>query len=61
MSEFSLIATGGTMQASANLIRKLGGTLVECSAVIDLPDLGGKTKLEMAGYKVWNLLNFEGE
>lgn len=40
---------------------KLGGKIVECSFVVDLPELGGKKKLEKAGYKVFNLVEFEGE
>lgn len=56
-----LIATGGTSLAAANLIKKLDGKVVECSFIIDLPDLGGKKKLEDAGYKVFNLIEFEGE
>ncbi|MBW2978347.1 adenine phosphoribosyltransferase [Candidatus Woesearchaeota archaeon] len=56
-----LIATGGTALAAANLIKKLNGNVVECSFIIDLPDLGGKKKLEQAGYNVFNLVEFEGE
>jgi len=56
-----LIASGGTAMAAANLIKKLGGEVVECSFVIDLPDIGGKKKLIDAGYKVFNLVEFEGE
>ena len=56
-----LIATGGTCLAACNLIKKLGGKVVECSFIVDLPDLGGKRKLEEAGYKVFNLVEFEGE
>ena len=56
-----LIATGGTALASCNLIKKLGGEIVECSFIVDLPDIGGKRKLEDAGYKVFNLVEFEGE
>ncbi|MCR4335268.1 MAG: adenine phosphoribosyltransferase [archaeon] len=55
-----LIATGGTALAACKLITKLGGEIVECSFIIDLPDLGGKNKLEKAGYKVFNLIEFEG-
>ena len=55
-----LIATGGTMLAACNLIKKLGADVVECSFVIDLPDLGGKKKLKDAGYNVFNLVEFEG-
>ncbi|MBW3004097.1 S-methyl-5'-thioadenosine phosphorylase [Candidatus Woesearchaeota archaeon] len=56
-----LIATGGTLLAAAELVKKLGAEVVECSAVIDLPDLGGSKKLEQAGFSVYHLLSFEGE
>ena len=56
-----LLATGGTCTAACNLVKKLGGEIVECSFIVDLPDLGGKKKLEEAGYKVFNLVEFEGE
>ncbi len=56
-----LIATGGTALAACSLLKKLGAEIVECSFVIDLPDIGGKKKLLDAGYKVFNLVEFEGE
>src|SRR3989338_6262564 len=56
-----LVATGGTCLGAANLIRKLGGDIVECSFIVDLPDLGGKKRLQDAGYPVFNLVEFEGE
>lgn len=56
-----LIATGGTALASAQLIQKLGGEVVECSFVIDLPEVGGKQKLLDHNLKVFNLIEFEGE
>jgi len=56
-----LIATGGTAMAACNLIKKLGGEIIECCFVIDLPDLGGKKKLENAGYKTFGLVEFGGE
>lgn len=56
-----LIATGGTALAACKLIRKLGGEVVEFSAIVDLPELGGRKKIEEAGYKVFNLVEFEGE
>jgi adenine phosphoribosyltransferase len=56
-----LIATGGTAMASCKLIKKCGGEVVEFCAIIDLPDLGGKKKLERAGYSVYSLVEFEGE
>jgi adenine phosphoribosyltransferase len=54
-----LIATGGTMYAATRLVEKLGGEVVECTFIIDLPDLKGKDKLN--GYKVFSLVAFDGE
>ncbi|MCX8159262.1 MAG: adenine phosphoribosyltransferase [Candidatus Pacearchaeota archaeon] len=56
-----LIASGGTALAACNLVEKLGGKVVECAFVINLPDLGGKKKLETSGYDVFNLVEFEGK
>lgn len=56
-----LLATGGTALASAALIEKLGGTVVEMAFIVDLPDVGGKKKLLDKGYKVYALTEFEGE
>lgn len=56
-----LIATGGTAMAAASLIKKAGGEVVECCFVVDLPDLGGRKRLESAGQKVFCLVEFEGE
>jgi len=56
-----LLATGGTALASAVLIEKLGGTIVEFAFIVDLPDLGGRKKLEENGYKVFALCDFEGD
>ena len=56
-----LIATGGTCLAACKLLDKLEANIVECCFVIDLPDLGGKKKLLDAGYKVFAVVEFEGE
>ncbi len=56
-----LIATGGTMLAAANLLNRLGVEVIEAAAIIDLPDLGGSTKLKEAGLKVHAFCEFEGE
>ena len=56
-----LIATGGTAEAATKLIEKTGGKVVECCFVIDLPDLGGKKRLEKLGHKVFALCEFEGD
>jgi len=54
-----LIATGGTVTAAVKLIEKLGGKIVECCFAIDLPDLKGKEKI--GDYKVFSLMEFEGD
>ena len=56
-----LIATGGTADAACKLITKMGGEIVECCFVIDLPDIGGRTRLEKHGHKVFTLCEFEGD
>lgn len=56
-----LIATGGTAEAATHLIEKMGGQVIECAFVIDLPDLGGKDRLEKLGHSVFALTEFEGE
>src|SRR3990167_1631312 len=56
-----LIATGGTAEAAVKLIESMGGKIVECCFVIDLPDLGGRARLEKQGQKVFALCEFEGD
>jgi len=56
-----LIATGGTAEAAAALIGKMGAEVVECCFIVDLPDLGGRKRLEKRGLKVFALCEFEGE
>jgi len=56
-----LIATGGTAEAAATLIRKMGGEIIECCFVVHLPDIGGRKRLEKLGPKVFTLCGFEGE
>ena len=55
-----LIATGGTMLAGARLLRRLGADVVECAAIVDLPDLGGAARLRGDGLAVHALLEFAG-
>lgn len=55
-----LIATGGTAEAACKLIEKIGGHVVECSFLIDLPEIGGRKRLENHGQKVFALCEFEG-
>ncbi|MBI4684948.1 MAG: adenine phosphoribosyltransferase [Nitrospirae bacterium] len=56
-----LLATGGTALASAALIEKLGGVVFEMAFIVDLPDVGGRKRLEKKGYKVFALTEFEGD
>ncbi len=56
-----LIATGGTAEAACKLIQKMGGEIVECCFIIDLPDIGGRKRLEKHGHKVFALCEFEGD
>jgi len=55
-----LIATGGTADAAIRLVELVGGELLEACFVIDLPDLGGRKRLEARGHSVFTLVEFEG-
>ena len=55
-----LIATGGTAKASVGLIRECGGLVVECSFVVELPELGGRKRIELLGSSVFSMVQFEG-
>ncbi len=55
-----LLATGGTAEACIKLLEQLGGEVVGCAFVIDLPELGGRAKLEALGMDVHILCEFEG-
>ncbi len=56
-----LIATGGTALASIRLIEAVGGDLVGCSFIVDLPDIGGAQRIRDTGHRVHSLCAFEGE
>ncbi len=55
-----LLATGGTAEAGVSLVERLGGEIVGCSFVIDLPDLGGNARLTGLGIEVQALCAFDG-
>ena len=55
-----LIATGGTAEAGAKLVKKSSGTVSAFLFVINLFDLDGKKKLEKQGYKTFSLIDFPG-
>ncbi len=56
-----LLATGGTIEATTKLIRRLGATTTDSAFVISLPDLGGEAKLKELGLSVTALLEYEGD
>ena len=54
-----LIATGGTISAAIQLVEQLGGEIIECAFIIELPDLKGREKIK--DYKIFKLIEFEGD
>ncbi len=55
-----LIATGGTAEGAAKLVKMSGGNVAGFIFVINLFDLGGCDKLKEANYQVENLIEFPG-
>ncbi len=55
-----LIATGGTMMAGKKLLEKLGASVMEGAAIVDLPELGGSAKLRASGLSLFTLVDFAG-
>ncbi len=55
-----LIATGGTAEAAVKLLQQMGADIVSACFIIDLPELGGRKKLEALGVNVRTLVAFEG-
>jgi adenine phosphoribosyltransferase len=55
-----LIATGGTAEAAVKLLQQMGADIVSACFIIDLPDLGGRKKLEALGVNVRTLIAYEG-
>lgn len=56
-----LLATGGTIEATTKLIRRVGADVKDAAFIISLPDLGGESKLKDMGLSVYSLLQYEGE
>jgi len=56
-----LIATGGTAEGAVKLLQQMGAEVVASCFVIDLPDLGGRRKIEALGVPVRTLIEFEGD
>ncbi len=55
-----LIATGGTAEAAVKLLKEIGADVVAAIFVIDLPDLGGRARIEALGVPVRTLVEFPG-
>ena len=55
-----LIATGGTMLAGKKLLEKLGASVMEGAAIVDLPELGGSGRIKASGLPLFTLVEFEG-
>ncbi len=54
-----LIATGGTIAAATELVEQLGGDIVECAFIVELPDLKGREKIKTQ--KIFTITEFEGD
>jgi len=55
-----LLATGGTAQAAVQLLRSLGAQVQGASFIVDLPELGGSTRLAALQVSVSALVAFSG-
>lgn len=56
-----LLATGGTMLATADMVKRLGGQIVGIDFIINLSFLPGLEKLKEQGYKVNYLIDYDTE
>ncbi|WP_115718050.1 adenine phosphoribosyltransferase [Gallaecimonas mangrovi] len=55
-----LLATGGTIEATAKLVRELGGEAKDAAFIVSLPELGGIERLEKQGIEIFDLVQFDG-
>ncbi len=55
-----LVATGGTMLAGVDLIRKVGGVVVEACAILEFTDLPGAKKIRDHNVPLFTLLQNDG-
>ena len=55
-----LVATGGTMLAGVELIRKLGGEVIEAAAILEFTDLDGGKKIRESGPPLFTLCQNKG-
>jgi len=55
-----LLATGGTAEGAVKLLRSLGASILAACFIIDLPDLGGSSRLQALEVPVRTLVAFHG-
>jgi len=55
-----LLATGGTAAAGITLLERLGAEIISCAFIVELPDLGGRPKLEAMGMDLHAICAFDG-
>ena len=54
-----LLATGGTISAACNLVKKLGGEIVGLAFLVELSFLEGREKLH--GYDIFSIVSYDAE
>lgn len=55
-----LVATGGTMKAGIELVRKLGGEIIEAAAILEFTDLSGGANIRGKGVPLFTLYQNDG-
>ena len=55
-----LIATGGTAEAATRLLQQIGAEVIAACFIVDLPDLGGRKRIEALGVPVRTLVAYPG-
>ena len=56
-----LLATGGTMLATIDLVKQMGGEIIGIDFIINLSFLSGLEKLKEQGYQVHYLIEYDSE
>ena len=54
-----LVATGGTLEATAKLVEKLGGKVVAIVVLMELSGLNGRERLK--NYRLESAIKYEGK
>jgi adenine phosphoribosyltransferase len=54
-----LLATGGTIRATANMVERLGGEILEIAVVVELTFLKGREKLK--NYSIYSMVDYDSE